>query len=96
MELMVLDRQDFPLQPVPMDAFLRRVGGALRPVLEKQGIGLKIRARTATIPLEPDLMETVCINLLDNARKAMDGSGTIYLEGRGTQVCVYLKGGGET
>lgn len=165
MELMVLDRQDFPLQLVPMDAFLRRVGGALRPALESQGIGLKIRARAATIPLEPDLMETVCLNLLDNARKAMDGSGTIYLEGlhqpdgycirvtdngkgipagelariteafymvdksrsraqggaglglaicqrivdlhggriqfqslegRGTQVCVYLKGGGET
>lgn len=81
MDLIVLDKQDFPLRPVPMDAFLQRVGGALLPALEKQGIRLRVRVQPADIPLEPDLMETVCLNLLDNARKAMDGSGIIVLEG---------------
>lgn len=81
MDLIVLDKQDFPLRPVPMDAFLRRVGGALRPVLEPCGIRLAVRAKAAVIPLEPDLMETVCLNLLDNARKAIDGGGVIILEG---------------
>ena len=81
MDMIVLDRQDFPLRPMPMDAFLRRVGGALRPALEAQGIQITVRARAAKIPLEPDLMETVVLNLLDNARKAMDGGGSILLEG---------------
>lgn len=81
MDLIVLDKQDFPLRSVPMDAFLQRVGGALLPALEKQGIRLRVRAQPADIPLEPDLMETVCLNLLDNARKAMDGRGIIILEG---------------
>jgi len=81
MDLIVLDRQDFPLRPVPMDAFLRRVGGALRPALEQAGIRLTVTAQAAPVPLEPDLMETVCLNLLDNARKAMDHGGGIRLEG---------------
>lgn len=81
MDLIVLDKQDFPMRPVPMDAFLRRTGGALRPTLEQADIQLEISAQAAVIPLEPDLMETVCLNLLDNARKAMDRGGRILLEG---------------
>ena len=44
-------------------------------------IRLTVRADAAKIPLEADLMEAVCLNLLDNARKAMDGRGIIILEG---------------
>jgi len=81
MDLIVLDKQDFPLRPVPMDAFLQRVGGALRPALEQAGVRLTVTAQAASVPLEPDLMETVCLNLLDNARKAMDRGGDAVLEG---------------
>ena len=31
--------------------------------------------------IEPDLMKTVCLNLLDNARKAVSENGKIYLKG---------------
>jgi signal transduction histidine kinase len=34
-----------------------------------------------TALLEPDLMESVCLNLLDNARKAMEHGGEVLLEG---------------
>lgn len=81
MDLIVLDKQDFPLRETPMDLFLSRVAGALRPALEKAGIRLYLRAAPGLVPLEPDLMETVCLNLLDNARKAMDRGGDILLEG---------------
>ena len=33
-ELIVLDRRDFPLRPTAMRAFLKRVGNALRPAME--------------------------------------------------------------
>lgn len=81
LDLIVLERQDFPLRPVPLDGFLRRVAGAMEPTLRQAGIRLTVRAEPVTALMEPDLMETVCVNLLDNARKAMDGGGEIVLEG---------------
>ena len=81
MDLIVLDKQNFSFPLVPMDAFLSRVAGAMRPVLAAQSIRLYLSAQPAQIPLEPDLMETVCLNLLDNARKAVEAGGGILLEG---------------
>ena len=81
LDLVVLDRQDFPLRPVPLDTFLNRVGGAMAPALEQAGIRLTVRAQPAVALMEPDLMETVCLNLLDNARKAMESGGDLLLEG---------------
>ncbi len=81
MDLIVLEKQDFAMRSVSMDAYLQRIGNALRPAVEQKNIRLRVRAQDATIPLEPDLMETVLLNLLDNARKAIDGSGIIVLEG---------------
>jgi len=83
MDMIVLERQDFPLRLVPMDVFLRQTAGALLPALAQQGIQLEVRAEAAKVPLEPDLMETVLLNLLDNARKAMEHGGVIRLEGAG-------------
>ncbi len=83
MDMIVLERQDFPLRLVPMDVFLRQTAGALRPALAQQGIQLEVRVEAAKVPLEPDLMETVLLNLLDNARKAMEHGGVIRLEGAG-------------
>ena len=81
LDLVVLDRQDFPLRPVPLDVFLGRVAGAMAPALEQAGVRLTVRAQPVPALMEPDLMETVCLNLLDNARKAMEGGGDLLLEG---------------
>lgn len=81
LDLVVLERQDFPLRPVPLDAFLRRVAGAMEPVLAQAGIRLELRTQSVAALMEPDLMETVCVNLLDNARKAMENGGMVTLEG---------------
>ena len=53
----------------------------LRPTLEQAGIRLEVRILPGTAALEPDLMESVCLNLLDNARKAVEAGGHILLEG---------------
>lgn len=84
MELIVLDRRDFPLRPVSLRAFLERTGSAMRPALEGAGIQFTVEAEEAPVWLEPDLMETVCLNLLDNARKATPPGGRVTLTGRGT------------
>ena len=41
--------------------------------------------------MEPDLMETVCLNLLDNARKAMEDGGDILLEGLCEENCPVIR-----
>lgn len=82
MELIVLDRQDFPLRPVSMRAFLEDAGNALRPAFEQAGLRLDIGAEEAPVFLEPDLMKTVCLNLLDNARKATPPGGAVTLTGQ--------------
>ncbi|MEY8260970.1 HAMP domain-containing sensor histidine kinase [Oscillospiraceae bacterium 50-60] len=91
LDLIVLDRQDFPLRPVPLDAFLNRVGGTMAPALEQAGIRLTVSARPAEALMEPDLMETVCLNLLDNARKAMEDGGDILLEGLCEENCPVIR-----
>ncbi len=81
LDLIVLGRRDFPLRPVPLDVFLNRVAGAMEPPLRQAGIRLAVRAEAVLALMEPDLMETVCVNLLDNARKAMENGGEVLLEG---------------
>lgn len=82
MELIVLDRQDFPMRAVSMRAFLEQAGNAMHPALEQAGIRLDVDAEEAPAFVEPDLLKTVCLNLLDNARKATPSGGQISLTGR--------------
>lgn len=84
LDLIVLERQDFSLRPVRLDLFLSRAAGVMGPALERAGLRLTVRAQAVPALMEPDLMESVCVNLLDNARKAMEGvegPGKILLEG---------------
>lgn len=81
LELIVLDRQDFERKTVAMDLYLEKVGGALRPALEAEGLRLIVDARPGAAAIDTDLMEAVCLNLLDNARKASSPGGEVRLEG---------------
>ena len=81
LDLIVLERQDLTLRQVFMDFFLEQVGGAVRPVMEDASLDLIVRADPAVIQMDPDLIEAVCLNLLDNARKATEPGGEVRLEG---------------
>lgn len=81
MDMVVLDREGIALRAVEMPAFLERMAGTLRPALEQKGIRLEFAAEPGTVNMDPDLMESVCLNLLDNARKAVTEKGVIQLKG---------------
>lgn len=66
-------------EKVDMARFLTRLTHQLRPVYEKEGIRLDCRTQPGTWPVDPELMESVVTNLMDNARKAMDRGGVIGL-----------------
>ena len=96
MDLVVLDREGIALRAVEMPAFLERMAGTLRPALEQRGIRLEYAAEPGTMNMDPDLMESVCLNLLDNARKAVTEQGVIQLNGitEGPGYCIQVTDNG--
>ena len=96
MDLVVLDREGIALRAVEMPAFLERMAGTLRPALEQRGIRLEFAAEPGTVNMDPDLMESVCLNLLDNARKAVTEQGFIQLQGisEGPGYCIQVTDNG--
>ena len=54
-------------------------------------IEFKVLVEDIEILIEPDLMKTVCLNLLDNARKAIIDNGVIELIGVKSNDCYCIK-----
>lgn len=83
MQLTVLKRQDFKIRRVSARHFLTSVYDTVYPAMQADGIRFIAEIQEGKLFIEPDLMKTVCINLLDNARKAIDGTGgQVILSGK--------------
>ena len=82
LDLMVLRHGELQKRPVSARWLAEELQGVMRPSLEQAGIRLKVIMEDGQALLEPDLMKTVLLNLMDNGRKAMDQGGTLYLLGR--------------
>ncbi len=81
LDLIVLHKQDFSLVPVDSAVFTKEVANILMPLLQKHRQTLRVTAAQATILLEPNLMKTLLYNLIDNACKASEEGGEIFLTG---------------
>ena len=79
LDLLVLRRKDFELVPASPAAVIRGLVNVLRPVMARQDITLQCRCQAGQCRMEPDLVKSLVTNLIDNARKAMDGPGNIYV-----------------
>lgn len=95
LDIIVLREQGISARAIPMKPFLERVAGAMRPVLEQEHIAFDVLAEDASVLIDPDLMETVCMNLLDNARKS--GGKTIALSGcaKANAYCIEVRDDGK-
>ena len=85
MDLMVLKKQQIQRGPVSARLFFNSVRNTVIPIMEKKAIDFQLSVQEATLFLAPDLMKTVCINLLDNAYKAVEHGGKIRLAGMGRE-----------
>ena len=63
---------------------------------KKRALPWRYRPAPGAAEIEPDLMESVCLNLLDNARKALDAGGRILLEGTQAEggYCIHVTDNG--
>ena len=85
LDLIVLRKHSLLPQPVRVKELLEKTVALAIPQLYEAKIEIICEIDEAIIPMEAALMETVFINLIDNARKAIDQDGKIFLSGKNRQ-----------
>lgn len=78
LDLVALEKQDFPWKTVNMEPFLRQTARFAAPSFQQAGVSLQTDVQPGLLSGDADLLKTLCLNLLDNARKA-GGCQTILL-----------------
>ena len=81
MELIVLKKQDFEMVETNIVDFFDEIKAIVAPIMRNSKIDFKVSVEHDVILIENDLMKTVCLNLLDNARKAVIDNGIIEFMG---------------
>ncbi|NGP43564.1 HAMP domain-containing histidine kinase [Bacillaceae bacterium SIJ1] len=82
LEIVALKQKDIIVKKVSVQTFLDETIKSLQPVCEKSEIKIKQHVEPGRIEIEPELIKTVCLNLLDNARKAIGSNGQIVVTGK--------------
>lgn len=97
LELIVLKKQDFILRKVSASVLFEAVETVIRPVFQEKEIICSFSVEEAVLEVEPDLIQTVCLNLLDNARKAVGVGGMIIVTGKndGIEYQVSIRDNGQ-
>lgn len=88
------DNDSILLEKTDMAALFVRVEEMVRQSLEQKEIRLRISCRMEEQRVDRDLMESLLVNLIDNAVKASKSKDTIFLEGKGNTVTVRDQGCG--
>lgn len=98
LDLLMMKHQE--IAPVKADpaVLITALVNHLQPVYRENGIVLQCRCENGVCLMEPDLFSSVLTNLLDNARKALDRGGNIFVLGKqeenGYQIRVLDNGRG--
>lgn len=77
LDIFVLDRRDFELVPESPAHLVEEIIISLSHTLAKEGITITGECEEGLCYLEPDLVKSLIINLIDNARKATGLGGNI-------------------
>ena len=98
LDLIVFRRQSFSPERIEARPWLERIAAMLEPSLRGSGLHLTFSAQEGTILGESDLLESLVLNLCDNARKASPRGAAVELTGRaeaqGYRISVRDSGGG--
>lgn len=97
LDLVILKKHSFTKKKVLSTTFFTSIENIFLPILKKENILLTIHAEKYILKIDPDLMKTVCINLLDNARKSITSNGHIYFIGKQEPdgYCIYVLDNGK-
>ncbi len=82
LDLFVAEKTEFRMRAASPGEILESTAEQLGPQCEEQGIDVHVESARGFCMLEPDLVRTLLINLMDNARKAMPDGGRLDLSCR--------------
>lgn len=91
LDLLLMKHQNLALVETDPAVLINSLVTHLQPVYREQGIVLQCRCEAGLCRLEPDLFSSVLTNLLDNARKALDHGGNIYVLGKQENGCYQIQ-----
>lgn len=77
--MLSLDQSKLQLVPAHPADLVAGLLEHLKRLYAQKGIALQYRTEEGACFLEPDLFKTLLVNLMDNARKALDSGGNIYV-----------------
>lgn len=79
LELQMLTNDPPQLIPTDPANLIQGLVAHLRPTLEAQKVRLQCKCQSGCCRMEPELVRTVLVNLIDNARKAMESGGNVMI-----------------
>ena len=79
LDMLSLDQSKLQLVPAHPADLVAGLLEHLKRLYAQKGIALQYRTEEGVCYLEPDLFKTLLVNLMDNARKALDSGGNIYV-----------------
>lgn len=81
LDLLLMENDTFDMKEVQLDIFLKNVIHTLTPIAKEKGVELKLECENLCIHMEPDLGKSLFYNLIDNAIKATNTGGEVYVKG---------------
>lgn len=96
LDLLVVKNQETILTPTDPALAVRNVINVMKPELAKEHITLKSSCRKGCCMMDIDLFQSLIINIIDNARKAVDDNGLIHVAGtvRDDNYVIIIKDNG--
>ena len=94
MDLIVLGKQVFLLEQMPLEQILEDIYNTLLPLMQKRGSTLKIDPISVYVKVEYDLFKTLLLNLVDNAAKAGSTKILVRAERRGEEALITVSDNG--
>ncbi len=86
--------QQLRVSETPVEPLLCQVAESVAETMEQRNTPLKVECDIATLPMDPDLMRSLLINLVDNASKASESGQEILLCAHGSTLSVTDHGRG--
>ena len=81
MNLLVVDHSEAEAKPVNMARLCAEAGRTSQPAMRERGLTLSVQAEEGVLLGDAALLQTLVVNLLDNARKASEAGGAVALTG---------------
>lgn len=94
----LLKNQEFQMQNQDLEPMIRAVAAFMQYRLEEQKVLLNLNLKSVVCKIEPDLLKSLILNLMDNALKSMDEGGILSIENKvseeGTKIYISDNGCG--